>query len=81
MCSPASPSPARRKSLYRWLEVLEYFSLAQYVVWRHRNQEETSTQVCTKIEFCKMMATVRSIMKKKLCRRGRLSRGGLARCY
>ena len=47
---------------------------AQYVVWRHRNQEETSTQVCTKTEFCKMMATARPIMKKKLRRRGRLAR-------
>jgi len=47
---------------------------AQYVVWRHRNQEETSTQVCTKIEFCKMMATAWPIMRKKLRRRGRLAR-------
>ena len=47
---------------------------AEYVVWYHRNSEETKTGYCTKDEFCKMLSMARPIMQKKMKKRGRLAR-------
>ena len=47
---------------------------AEYVVWLHVNKDEKAGGVCTHDEFCKMMASAKPIMQKKMKRRGRLAR-------
>ena len=47
---------------------------AEYVVWLHVNKAERESTVCTHEEFCKMMASAKPMMMKKMKRRGRLAR-------
>ena len=69
----ASDAEDKRQGVKEELRV-KAKNTAEYVVWLHVNKDEKEGGVCTHVEFCKMMASAKPMMQKKMKRRGRLAR-------